>query len=134
VETPSLSLAVLLEKFSGLLENMGTGNSLFTVSGKKDIPKLVLREDEAEVALSLSAGSLDNRWNAESASYDPSFPAPIVLGEGGERRTAIGWRTAELVHWVNTRPRAVKKRQVNKGRQPLKSPQKPASTELIWRL
>ena len=108
----------------GVSLNNTRGETYVMVSGKKDIPKLVLREEEAEISLSLSKGSLSNRWDEESTSYDPSFPAPISLGEGGERRGAIGWRFNELAHWVNTRPRVVK----NKKRQRDKHPKYPKPT------
>jgi predicted DNA-binding transcriptional regulator AlpA len=76
--------------------------------------KLVLREEEAAFAIGLCAQTLHNRCDESSSSFDPSFPAPIALGSGNGSRVAIGWRRSELVNWVNTRPRAVGLRQLNK--------------------
>lgn len=134
MESQNHSLAVLLDKFSCMLESMARGEPCITVAKKGEIPKFVLREDEAEVALGLSAGSLNNRWDGNSPSYDPSFPPPILLGDGNERRVAIGWRTVDLARWVNTRPHATKKRQLNKRGKSLAGSKIPAYTEGAFRL
>ena len=66
--------------------------------------KLVLRIDEVASQIGLSPSTIRNFLNADSPWHSPDFPQPIRLGNGSGVRSAIGWRRADIVAWVNSRP------------------------------
>ena len=95
--------------------------------------KLIIREAGLAATLGLSPSSIRNRCDPESRSYDPEFPLPIPLGRTGQK-VAIGWRYAEIVQWVNSRPRIFNLRQVDTPKKPAKRRQKQALSEPVWRI
>lgn len=94
-------------------------------------PKLVLRESEVTDLTGLSASSIRNRCNPLSPWYDHEFPLPVSLSNG-KRRSAIGWRTTEIVHWIATRPRVFDLRQLDSPKKRIKRPRNPATTTGTW--
>jgi len=59
----------------------------------------ILRLKQAASRIGLRRSSIYDRLNPKSPRFDPSFPKPIVLGQG-ERTRAIGFIEAEVEEWI----------------------------------
>ncbi len=77
-------------------------------------PRLVLRIDEVSAQIGLSPSTIRNLLDSEGQWFDPEFPKPIRLGNGAGVRSAIGWRRADILEWVDSRPIHEMSHQVNK--------------------
>ncbi|KRA35163.1 hypothetical protein ASD68_01580 [Rhodanobacter sp. Root627] len=77
-------------------------------------PRLVLRIDEVAAQIGLSPSTIRNLLDSEGQWFDPEFPKPIRLGNGAGVRSAIGWRRADILGWVDSRPTHEISHQVSK--------------------
>lgn len=97
--------------------------------------KLIYREDEVCSLVGVCPSTLRNYTDPDGRWFDPTFPKPIRLGNGSAKRTAIGWRRADIIKWVNSRPAHETPHQLNKRKAKLMEVfdlNKPRSTRNQW--
>ncbi|BAO29375.1 AlpA family transcriptional regulator [Sulfuritalea hydrogenivorans] len=68
------------------------------MSDQAKYPLVILRRKQVEAKTGLSRSSIYDRLNPKASSYDPSFPAPVSLGE-----KAVGWVESEIDQWITGR-------------------------------
>jgi prophage regulatory protein len=67
----------------------------------------ILRRPQLEQKIGLSRSAIYDRINPDSPRYDAEFPRPITMGSG--KNPPIGWHSAEIDAWINSRPRLATK-------------------------
>jgi len=61
----------------------------------------IIRRKEVQARTGLSCSTIYARMNPNAQGYDPTFPAPIKLGNG--TNPPVGWNESEVNAWINQR-------------------------------
>lgn len=66
----------------------------------KASPSRIIRIKEVIRLTGLSRATIYDRMDPKSLRHDPSFPKQFNLGGNSKRATAVGWREAEVLAWI----------------------------------